>query len=395
MTERGAPIDTALTSTVNYPSSLFSLEKDEVFPYERLAYNFLGIGVEALHEKKLPERILVDFTHLLPGSLPWSINSSVTCDFDERGAPVAFNFVTPELVPAMLYLFTAAVTSDFLDEAGFQKFRSNPKALRDQIQRFVDAASAGVRAYRDKGFASAIRACYAHLGLQIWDLERCGDHYDLLTKLIANHEVAHAYIQQMTRKPQATQIEKMAFELIADMVATVWFYQKMIQHTPNTEEYRQFRGMNSYAETIFSNSLATLRHQQSLLVLMAIAGAQRTGGVVSLAGGQTHPAGLQRYLIQHAQLYTLIRSNFSSTLSEDHLRRIEADWDLRMDMLFQSGAIQRTDLEEIMDAREYDAMEVAANLIEGLRIIELEPLVSWLREMRGNVSRASKKRKGQ
>ena len=59
---RSAPIDTHFTSTINYPASLFSLEKDEIFPYERLAYNFLDVGIGALHEKNLPERIVVDFT---------------------------------------------------------------------------------------------------------------------------------------------------------------------------------------------------------------------------------------------------------------------------------------------------------------------------------------------
>jgi hypothetical protein len=385
MTKRRTPIDTVLTSTVTYPSSLFSLEKDAVFPYERFAYNLLVVGVEALHRKNLPERLLVDFAQL--ESPPWSINSSIALDRDNNGAPVAFHFVTPQLVPAIVYMFTAVIVCDFLDEAAFEKFRSNPKALGDRIRLFVDAANAGARAYLNHGFGSAIRASYDHLALKIWDLDTFADHYDSLTKLIANHEVAHGYVQQMTRRTRSTKAETIAFELVADMVATAWLYNKMIRDTPNTEEYRKFRKMNTYAETILSNTLSTLRCQQALLILMAIAGAQRTGGTASLSGGATHPAGLQRYEIQHMQLYTLVRSNFSAVLSKDDLQKIDADWDLRIDVLIRSGVIQPSDLEKLLDPSECDVIEIAANLIEELRIIELEQLVPSLREMRGTLSK--------
>src|ERR1700722_18768222 len=379
MTNRRTAVDTTLTSTVTYPSSLFSLEKDEVFPYERFAYNILTVGVDALHAKALPERLFVDFSPLLPGSFPWSINSSVAFDLDTKGSPIAFHFVTPELVPTIVYLFTTVVVAEWFDEAGFETFRSSPETLAERIRLFVDGGRAGVRAYRDKGFGSAIRASYDRLGLTIADLEKCADHYDLLTKLIANHEVAHAYIQQITHRPRPTQTERMAFEIVADLVANAWFYSKMIRKTPDTEEYREFRRLNSYAETIFANSLAALRCQQALLILMAIAGAQRSGGVVSLSGGETHPPGLQRYALQHLQLYTLIRSNFSSVLSVDHLQKIDTDWDVKIDVLIRSGVIQSADLKVLLDPSECDAIEVAASLIEELRIEELKPLVPVLR----------------
>jgi hypothetical protein len=284
-------------------------------------------------------------------------------------------------------MFTAVVVSDFLDEAAFEEFSSNPKALGDQIRLFVDAANAGVQAYLNHGFGSAIRASYDHLDLKIWDLDASADHYDSLTKLIANHEVAHAYVQQMTRKTRSTKAETIAFELVADMVATAWLYNKMIRDTPDTGEYRKFRKMNTYAETILSNSLSTLRCQQALLILMAIAGAQRTGGTASLSGGDTHPAGLQRYELQHMHLYTLIRSNFSAVLSKEDLQKIDADLNLRMDVLIRSGVIQASDFEKLLDPSECDVIEIAANLIEELRIIELEQLVPSLREMRGTLSK--------
>jgi hypothetical protein len=390
VTKRRSPVDTALPSTVIYPSSLFSLEKDEVFPYERFAYNLLHEAVGALNSKGLAERVVVDFTRLLPGAAPWTINSSIQFERDSGGSPIAFRFVTPELVPSIVYLFTATVAADLLDEERFKRMQGDPRILAKQIHTFVEAANAGVRAYGEHGFARAIRASYDHLDLGIRDLYKCGDHYDWLTKLIVNHEVAHAYVEQITHRPDPSDRERIAFELIADMVACAWFYGKMIRSTPNTAEYREMRGVESQAEAILANSLGALRCQQALLVLMAIAGAQRTGGVASLAGGRTHPAGLQRHMLQHVQLYTLVRSNFASVLSADDFRRMDEDWDLREDVLLGSGVIRAADLAGLLDASEYEAMGIAANLIQELRIVELEQLVPFLRNIRETMAGSSR-----
>jgi hypothetical protein len=170
------------------------------------------------------------------------------------------------------------------------------------------------------------------------------------------------------------------------LVATGWLYDKMIRNTPDTAEYRQYRGMYSYAETIFANSVMTLRSQQAQLLLMAIAGAQRTKGLVSLAGGQTHPPELQRYQVQHVQLDTLIRSNFSAVLSSDQLQRLDEDWNSRVGVLVQAGAIPLSDLERMINVSDCDTIEVAANLIEELEIPELKKVVPMLRGWRELIS---------
>jgi len=75
---------------VVYPSGLFSLEKDEVYPYVRFAYSLLDIAVEVLHHAQLPENIVVDFTQIIPGISPWSLNVSVNIDSDGSGNPIRF-----------------------------------------------------------------------------------------------------------------------------------------------------------------------------------------------------------------------------------------------------------------------------------------------------------------
>jgi hypothetical protein len=383
---RRAPIETGLSSTVRYPSALFSLERDEIYPYERFAYNVLNIGVEALHVSDLPECLVVDFTHLLPGRSPWSINASISIDRDSDGQPLSFRIATPELAPAVFYMFSNIVVSQFFDEAKFEDFKAEPSRLGEKIQFFIDSGSAGIRTYRDKGLGPAIRAAYDHLGFKIIDLENCADYFDLLTKQIAYHEVAHAYVRQFMRKPVPTQKEQQAFELIADLVATEWFYNQMVRNTPDTDEYRCFRGMNTYADTILANAIITTQSQQASLMLSAIAGAQRSGGSVSLVGGAIHPPGLQRYQLQRIHLYTLIASNFSHILSQEQLNAIDQEWEDKIDTLARSGMLPLTDLESMFDLSQCERIEVAADLIEEMQIPELLKITDWLRATRGILS---------
>src|SRR4029077_21205244 len=89
------------------------------------------------------------------------------------------------------------------------------------------------------GVAAGVRAAYDHLGLTVTDLERCANDYDLLTKLIAYHEVGRAYTQLAVRTVTSP-LESYALDLIADLLATQGFYEKMIVNTPDAEEYRRF-----------------------------------------------------------------------------------------------------------------------------------------------------------
>jgi|HubBroStandDraft_6_1064221.scaffolds.fasta_scaffold70780_2 hypothetical protein len=246
MPKRRAPIDAPVKSSVTYPSSVFSLEKDEIYPYERFAYNVLSIGVGALHEKGLPERLNVDFSRVLPKSSPWTINASIRCERGNDNKAEAFHVETPELLPAIVYLFSAVVAPDFFEDWRFESLRADPELLGRKIHLFADAVNAGVRAYRDnQGMGHAIRASYDFLELGIGDLPGTAHYYDLLTKLMANHEIAHASVGQLQRQPGTKPIERIAFELLADMVGTYWFYRKMIVNTPDTDEYVVWSSCNS------------------------------------------------------------------------------------------------------------------------------------------------------
>jgi len=363
-----------------YSSGLFSLQRDEIYPYERYAYNLLSIASEAFHKQNLPLRMTLDFTQEGQTVSPWIINASIEHHLDD-GQLVAFTFRMPELTPAILYLFTTEIVTDFFDAGKFEEFQKNPETLRQRLQHFGQAVTIAIREYRAQGSAHAIRAAYEHLGLTINTLQRSSEDYNLLTMQMAYHEVAHGYIKQITRTG-GTKVEASAFELLADLVAVAWFYNHMIVNTPDTEEYRRFRRLKSHADSIFMNAMLTLRSQQALLILMAVAGAQRSGGAVSLASGEIHPPGMQRFMLQHVMLYTLIASNFGSLLLPEHFGTFQKEWDDNLDTLVRAGVIPLGDIETMLDTGECDTIEAAANLIEELRVPELQRLLPTLRAMR-------------
>lgn len=311
MAKRRPPINIQQKATVNYPSALFSLERDEVLPFERFAYNLLDVAIAALHAKSMPERVVVEFSGERSNVAPWTINASAQCEFGDGGEPTGFRFVIPELVPSLVYIFCQKLAAELM-ETGFSD-------VRRKIQEFADGASAGVRAYKEHGLGHAIRACYEYYGFTIWDSGRALQSFDLLTKLMAYHEVGHAYADHLTCGQDLNSVTRRGYELIADLLATTWFYNCYIRNTPDDDAYRETRGFASYSDSILANCIEAQRAHLTLLTLMAFAGAQKNGGRLTLEGGLSHPPGLQRHMLQHAHLGTLIESNFAHVLTKEQL----------------------------------------------------------------------------
>jgi hypothetical protein len=285
----------------------------------------------------------------------------------------------------MIYLYAVVVASAFIE--------GTSNELRRLLTAFVEAASTGVRAYKLQGFAHAIRASYDHLGLTVEDLRRSSDAYDLLTKQIAAHEVGHVYGLHLESGRSPTPVHHRAYELIADLLATGWLYNKMIRNTPDTDEYRKIRGVSSHSEAIFSNSLMTQRSQDALLCFMALAGAQRKNGVFTLDGGKSHPPGLQRYFLQTIHFDTYVRSNFSRVLSSGQIATLDADRKHNISNFVSSGVLSQSDIDQYLDVREFDTVEAAADLIEEMNVRDLMAIVPVLREARELTSEKLKKAK--
>jgi hypothetical protein len=374
MSPRRAPINTSENTTIIYPSGLFSLERDEVIPYERFAYNVLDVGIGVLDQKGLSKELIIDFAQSEVNFAPWLINANVQAVLGLSGKTSGYRFSTPKLLPAIIYLYAVVFADAFIEAA--------PNELRGLLSALVEVASTGVRVYREIGFAHAIRASYDHLGLTVEDFNRASNTYDLLTKHIACHEVGHVYALHLESGRSVTPVHRRAFELIADLLASGWIYKKMIVNTPDTEEYRCARGVSSHSEAIFSNCLITQRSQEALLCFMALAGAQQSGGVFTLDGGRSHPPGLQRYFLQVVHFDTFVQSNFASLLSSEQVALLKADRERNMTNFRMSGVVGLTDVDQYLDLREFDTIEAAADLIEEMNVRDLMPIVPVLREVR-------------
>ena len=374
MANRRPPIPTTRKSTVIYPSALFSLERDEVLPFERFAYSLLHLAVEALNARSLPEQVSVEFSSEQSNLAAWTINASVQCEFDGTGRPSAFKFVIPEFLPSLIYIFCQTLGAELLETGSCD--------LKKGIQQFADGANAAVRVYKQRGLSHAIRTCYEHYGLTISDYSRAQHSYDLLTKLMAYHEIGHAYADHLTYGRDTNAVTRRGFELIADLLATTWFYSGYIRNTPDDDGYRKVRGFGLHSESIFTNSIEAQRTHLVLLTLMAFAGAQGRGGRLNVGGGVLHPSGLQRHMLQHVHLGTLIESNFARVLSKEQIVALEDDWKAIFDCLICAGIIPPTDVEAHLDPQECDAIEAAANAIEAMSVEELKPAVPVLLQAR-------------
>jgi hypothetical protein len=374
MANRRPPIATSLKSTVAYPSALFALERDEVLPFERFAYNILDVAISALHAKSMPERVAVEFSNVGLRISPWIINASVQCELDPAGRPTGFRFVIPELVPSLVYIFCQKLGAELV-ETGTSDIRQN-------LQRFVDGASAGVREYKQHGLGHAVRASYDYYGLTISDYSRAQHSFDLLTKLVAYHEIGHAYAGHLSSGQDIDPVTRRGFELIADLLATTWFYNGYIRNTPDDSGYREMRGLASHSEAIFTNSIEAQRAQLTLLTLMAFAGAQQNGGRPTVSGGISHSPGIQRHMLQHVHLGTLIKSNFAQLLSNEQFAALQQDWNKLFECLIESGIIPVSDVMNHLDPQECDTIEAASNAIESMNVQELKPAVPFLLEIR-------------
>lgn len=372
--KRRAPLKTADTSTIIYPSAVFSLEKDETLPYERFAYNILHLAVEALGVRSLPVQVIVEFTSESTKVAPWTINASVQCKVDSDGKPSLFTFLIPELVPALIYIFCQTLGAVLVEDG---------EAIELQrLQEFVHVGNKGVRSYKKDGLGHGIRTLYDRGGLTIAHYAEVQNSYDLLTKLIAYHEIGHAYADHLSCGQDLNAVSKRGFELIADLLATTWFYNGYVRNTPDDEEYRRRRGVASYAESIFANAVVAQRTHLLLIALMAIAGTQQNDGLVTLEGGISHPPGLQRHMLQHMHLTTLIESNFGHVLSREQFEAFDVDWNRLIDSFVQSGLIPIKDIEMMLDPRECDTIEAAADAIHAMDVRDLKPAVPVLLEVR-------------
>jgi hypothetical protein len=390
MSDMRKPIDLhGLQCVVHLPSSIYSLEAHENLPHERFAHNVFRIGVEAMHSKGMPEAFIVDFSS--GSDFPaWAINASIQAERNQKGALVGFKIMFSELLPTMLIMFAHLVSSRFADEK--QDIGEKPSTIRQQVQKFLDVINVGIRAYRQAGLASAIRSIYESANFEMANLQECFDDFDAVCQFIANHELAHAYLGQLQHTAsKIAVVDAKAFELCADLLATHWLFVEYVVLTPDTDEYRKMRGLESYADCLAHNVAWLIRTHQCIAILMSLASAQLTGEV-GLPSGMRHPSGLGRNVLQTLWLMRLSEWFLGERTSTKTVAEVNERIFDSSKLMAQTGIASRADVDEMLSDSEMELSQRAADLIEELDLRELKPGIGFLRSRHDEATKFRKEK---
>ena len=378
MTKMRQPIDVpGFTLEVIYPSSLYSLERHEIVPYERFAADVFRDCVQELTERRLPPRVVVSFSPIKVDYPAWVINCKVR---SETTPGTRFIIECPEMLPCMLVLFSHIISPHF---RGTEP-KDRTLDLRSSVQRFFDCGSAAVRAFKAGGLASAIRTAYEVAHLDMNTIQDCIDDFDILAYLVANHEVAHIYIEQLTDKSTYPPEDRKAFEYLADLVAAEWMFRRYIFFTPDDAHYREHRNFPSHAHALSANAMWAMAGVFNLFVLMATARAQRSGGRVNLDGGLSHPGAFGRFWLQQAWVLGAIEGHLTEDIGGELMPSILGFWREASDKVYQSGLITRASTWQVVDEQEMITISRAAQIAEDKKIEELMPGLDFLRSRIAN-----------
>jgi len=357
-----APIDIAgFSSSVAYPSSIFSLEKHENYVYERFAYNIFREGVRALHEKNLPVNLAVKFIPF--GKLPaWAINMSVKKSCESNGG---FDVEIPELLPPMILLFVKMISPHFeYDQTVCDQ------TLDAAVQDFANLGSAMVKDYRNFGLATAIRNAFESGGIDFEYLGKNADTFDSVSYLMANHEIAHIYVLQLTNPP-ASLDDAPAFEHLVDIIATEWQFRRYVMLTPDTKEYLNMRGLSQRSDALYENCAWCMKAHFLLLLLMGFAGAQQSGGIFHFDSGKRHPGGFSRFWITLCWLQNAIAAEISKELGEANSKKIGQYFKRSFDLICSNGLISKKSLWQTVDEEQLKHIDRVADLAEERGIAEV------------------------
>ena len=368
-----------LTAKVIYPASIFSLERHENIPYERFAYNVFREAISALGEKNLPLEFVVEFPFSTVSYPAWEVNCSVLAEKHSSGSLNKVIVQPPELLPTILFIFSACIGQHLFSDTGRDLCVKDPSLLNGYIQHFFDTASQLVSIYRTQGMASAIRTTYESIGVDFNAAKESFDYFDSLSFLIANHEVAHIYVSQLSLKFDNSKENSKAIEIIADLIASEWFFRRYVYFTPDMESYRESRKFTSHAEAVLANSKWAIETQLALLLLMGVSGAQGAGGRFHFEGGMCYPGSFGRYWLQQAWLFSAIEGELHEILPEEYRKHLTVIWKEYFNILCSSGVLSKRALQQVMDSDDVKIISQVADLVEANKIEELKPGIELLR----------------
>ena len=368
------PIDSASRSTVEYPSAIFSLERHESFPYDRFAYSVFHIGIEAFHHRKLPEQMHVSFFDGARNTDWWKFSARIGAlrkseDHEVSGFQISMSPLAPLMLYGISHFAVNYLFNDDLPSSTTETIRD----IRESIERFMLYVDDSLQVYWNDGIASCIRRFIELAQIQFSDVEEFIAMYDLMVKTVVYHEIAHAYVGQLTEfRNLNTAQDLRSFEFIVDTVATNWIYREMIVNTPDSETYRDKFGRDSHRDSIFANAHLVTQSQTLMMLFFAIASRHNNKGRANVGTAATHPQSTVRCLVQRLHFSILLESNFADLIDDEGFRYFERH-QMFYDALFTAtGFIKDNDWGAVIDDQTAADLRRSEALVAECNIEELK-----------------------
>jgi hypothetical protein len=364
--------------TVHYPACIFATEKHGVFPFERFAYDALRVAPEAFSAVSLPAVVAVSFDR--DGTrAPWLLNAWVREDKLTGGFAIE---ATPFTPPVLLAICHRIARPLFDADGRFDEWHTTPNSLNKELVAIGNLINSAAATAREQGLGPALLQLRDGGQYTFATLPHTTLYFDSAVQALVNHEAAHAYMRHLERiKTPVSDLDRKAFEFMADLTATSWMYRKFIVNTPNTDEYREMRGFSTHDEALRANARTVLEAQLTLLALAGITDLLRTKGPATFEGGRSHPHSMVRYQMQQLHFLTLILSNFSEAFAQKHVDELD-DWWLNVLLLLTRAGLLPPVAEAVFtDDAHFAAVRRAGELAEELQVAELIKAAPFLRTL--------------
>ncbi len=358
----------------HFPEGLFLLERHESWAFERFAYCVARVADQALRHPKYGRQ----FTLRFDARNTFDVSIGPKEDSLADTLDLAVHVTT--FVPIALLGVCRHVGLGLLDRSMLEYWTSEPTKYRQLLAE----AGTQLRLAAEVEPADFVKCVRHQVDLVGGTSILLGDtlnYFDVLAQFIANHELAHAYTGQFLKSARIERnIDIRACEVVADVVATEWIYNQMIRNTPDTNEYREMRGVETHEQALIANTYLVVHSQLLMLALFALLPAVEGNRRVDLDGGATHPHGFLRYSLDQVTLLTLVESNFPAIAQWPEFSKVDDYWRTCCG-LFMDGGLLDPGETAAMATRLTDFPEVrrAAELIEQFGPPAVQPAGKFLR----------------
>lgn len=262
------------------------------------------------------------------------------------------------------------------------QWSQQPNQLQLEFGKLGALVTSAAIECKKRGVGSALMKLRDGAGCSLQELTGTVDYFDSAVQFIVNHETAHAYVQQFERmRTGLSDLDRQAFEFLADLTATSWMYRKFVVLTPDTTEYRKLRGCRTHYQAIRANTKMVLASQLTVLAFLGLGEALQADGRVTFEGGRTHPHTMVRYLVQQIHFMTLVLSNYPDAFPPKQLRIIDKWWNTVMVLFTVVGLVPCNTEDVLTNDEHFAAARRAGELAEELGVAELRKAAPFLKSM--------------